>query len=137
MLYAEVISGLWICDIDLIYNKKFLQDNDIGIIINCTTNYHFPDFKNIQKVRLPLSDNLFHNLDTLRDSKDKILLFIDQALDDYNIMIACYDGKTISPFLISLYLIHYGGISKDNIRKIIQSKNTEISMDYGVNLLDL
>ena len=31
----------------------------------------------------------------------------------------------------------YGGITKDKIKQIILSKNTNISMDYDLGLLDL
>jgi protein-tyrosine phosphatase len=137
MLYSEILSGLWISDIDMIYNKKFLQDNNITIVINCTINYQFSDLSNIQNIRLPLSDNLWNNIDTLRENKEKILSFIDTSLENNNIVIACYDGKSLSPFIISLYLIEYGNITKDEIKKIIQSKNTQISMDYELSLLDL
>jgi len=137
MLYTEVISGLWIGDIDMMYNKQFIADNAITIILNCTINYKFPDNPNVQNVRIPLSDNLYHNMDTLRKSKDKILSYIDASLNDHTILMACYDGKTLSPFLVSLYLIKYGGIARDKIKKIIQSKNTQISMDYDLELLDL
>jgi protein-tyrosine phosphatase len=137
MLYAEIISGLWIGEIDIIYNKKFLQDNNITVIINCTINYQFNDLPDIKNIRVPLSDNLWNNIDSLRQNKDKILSFIDESLEHNNIVIACYDGKTLSPFIISLYLIHYGNINKSEIKKIIQSKNTQISMDYELSLLDL
>ena len=137
MLYAEILSGLWIGDVDVMYNKNFLIENDITIIINCTINYKFTDNKNIQNIRIPLSDNIFHDLDIIRNNKDKILKFINESLNEHNILICCYDGKTISPFILSLYLINYGGITKDKIKKIIQSKNTNISMDYDLNLLDL
>ena len=137
MLYTEVISGLWIGDIDMMYNKQFIADNAITIILNCTINYKFPDNPNVQNVRIPLSDNLYHNMDTLRKSKDKILSYIDTSLNDHTILIACYDGITLSPLLVSLYLIKYGGIARDKIKKIIQSKNTQISMDYDLELLDL
>jgi len=137
MLYTEVISGLWIGDIDMMYNKQFIADNAITIILNCTINYKFPDNPNVQNVRIPLSDNLYHNMDTLRKSKDKILSYIDASLNDHTILMACYDGKTLSPFLVSLYLIKYGGITKDKIKRIIQSKNTLVSMDYDLELLDL
>jgi len=137
MVYVEILSGLWIGNIDMMYNKQFIHDNSISIIINCTSNYKFSDYPDIQNIRLPLSDNLYHNLDTLRKNKDKILLFIDTSLDEHNILISCYDGVTLSPFIVSLYLIHYGGITKDKVKKIIQSKSTQISMDYDITLLDL
>ena len=137
MVYVEIISGLWIGNVDMMYNKKFLQDNQITLIINCTHNFKFSDLPNIQNIRIPLSDILMNNIDQLRIHKDKILTFIDTSLEQHNILLCCYDGITNSPFIVSLYLIAYGSISKDNIKKIIQSKSTEISMDYDLSLLDL
>ena len=137
MVYAEIISGLWIGNVDMMYNKKFLQDNQITLVINCTHNFKFSDLPNIQNVRIPLSDNLMNNIDQLRIHKDKILTFIDSSLEQRNILLCCYDGITNSPFIVSLYLLKYGDITKDKIKRIIQSKSTEISMDYDLDLLDL
>ena len=137
MIYAEIISGLWIGNIDMMYNKKFLCDNNISIVINCTIDYKSSDVSTIQNIRIPLSDVIYHNLDILRQNKDKILKLIDDSLEEHNIIIACYDGMTLSPFIISLYLMRYGQITKDQVKKIIQSKNTDISMDYDLQLLDL
>lgn len=137
MLYAEILSGLWIGDIDIMYNKKFLQDNNITIILNCTINFQFTDLPTIQNIRIPLSDDLWNNIDTIRNHKDKILTFIDESLESNNILLCCYDGKTISPFIVSLYLMKYGEINKDKLKQIILSKNTDISMDYDLSLLDL
>jgi protein-tyrosine phosphatase len=137
MVYAEIISGLWIGNVDMMYNKKFLQDNQITLVINCTHNFKFTDLPNIQNVRIPLSDNLMNNIDQLRIHKDKILTFIDSSLEQHNILLCCYDGITNSPFIVSLYLLTYGDITKDKIKRIIQSKSTEISMDYDLDLLDL
>ena len=137
MLYVEIISGLWISDIDMMYNKKFLQDNNITVIINCTIEYTFPSIQGVRNMRIPLTDNLYNNIDTLRPHKDKVLTFIDDSLENHNILLCCYDGKTMSPYIISLYLMKYGGIAKDKIKQIILSKNTAISMDYGLELLDI
>jgi len=137
MVYVEIISGLWIGNIDMMYNKTFLNDNQITLIFNCTREYKFSDVPTIQNIRIPLSDNLMNNIDQLRSHKDKILSYIDRSLETHNILLCCYDGITNSPFIVSLYLLTYGGIAKDMIKKIIQSKCTEISMDYDVDLLDL
>jgi len=137
MVYVEIISGLWIGNVDMMYNKKFLLDNQITLIINCTHNFKFSDLPNIKNIRIPLSDILLHNIDQLRKHKDKILTFIDTSLEQHNMLLCCYDGITNSPFIVSLYLITYGLVAKDNIKKIIQSKSTEISMDYDLSLLDL
>ena len=137
MLYTEVLSGLWIGDIDIMYNKKFLQDNQIQVIINCTCHYKFTDLPSIQNVRLPLSDNLYNSIDTIKQNKDRILQFIDSQLESNNVLICCQAGTYISPFIISLYLIQYGDIQKNEVRKIIQSKNEAVSMDFDLSLLDL
>ena len=137
MVYAEIISGLWIGNVDMMYNKQFINDNNINIIINCTINFKFNEYPNIRNIRIPLTDVLIQNIDLLRNNKDKILSYIDESLNDNNILICCYDGVTISPFILSLYLIHYGNIDKNKIKQIIQSKNSTISMDYDLSLLDL
>ena len=138
MLYTEVLSGLWIGDIDMIYNKKFLEDNQIKVIINCTYEHPFSETtKDIQNIRIPLHNNIYNCIDTLRQNKDKILEFINSQLEFNHILICCQDGTCISPFIVSLYLIHYGNIQKSEVRKMIQSKNQVISMDYDLNLLDL
>ena len=43
MFYCEILSGLWVGDVDMMYNTEFLKDNDISIILNCTIQYNFPD----------------------------------------------------------------------------------------------
>jgi hypothetical protein len=137
MLYTEVLSGLWIGDIDIMYNKKFLEDNQIKLIINCTIDYKFSEHKGAQNVRIPLPNNLYNSIDTLRQNKDKILNFIDSNLENNHILICCLDGTIISPFIASLYLVKYGEIDKSEIKKIIQSKNQAVSMDFDLSLLDL
>lgn len=137
MLYTEVLSGLWIGDIDIMYNKKFIEDNQIKLIINCTIDYKFSDHKGVQNVRIPLPNNLYNSIDTIRQNKDKILNFIDSNLENNHILICCVDGINISPFIASLYLVKYGEIDKSEIKKIIQSKNQAVSMDFDLSLLDL
>ena len=137
MLYTEVLSGLWIGDIDIMYNKKFIEDNQIKLIINCTIDYKFSEHKGVQNVRIPLPNNLYNSIDTIRQNKDTILNFIDSNLENNHILICCVDGINISPFIASLYLIKYGEIDKSEIKKIIQSKNQAVSMDFDLSLLDL
>lgn len=137
MLYTEILSGVWIGDVDIMYSNKFLEDNFITIIINCTVTRKFPDNSNTQNIRIPLTNNLYQSIHVLKQNKQKILSFIDKAIETDNILIICEDGIIASPFIISLYLVNYGGIEVGNIRSIIQSKNPAISMDFDIGLLDL
>jgi hypothetical protein len=131
---TEIISGLWISDINGSFDNNFLKDNNISILINCTLNYGFPDI-NVKKLRIPLSNNLTPSEDLflLKKNKDKIIEYIFDNIDFSNILIYCYDGLLISPLIVSLFLIQKGDISKDNIRSILQSKNNKIILDVDLS----
>ena len=49
MFYCEVVSGLWVADVDILYSKRFYKDNMIEMVFNCTYDYSFPDIDSIQK----------------------------------------------------------------------------------------
>jgi hypothetical protein len=131
---TEIISGIWIGNIDDSFNNDFIKDNNISILINCTLNYGFPDIE-AKKLRIPLTSNLtpHEDISMLKKNKDKILDYIYDNIDTSNILIYCYDEKTISPLIISLFLIYKGGVSKDNVRSILKSKNGNISLDIDLS----
>ena len=76
MFYCRIISGLWIA-IQTCY-IKFIKDNNINIIINCTQQIAFPEVD--VKVRIPLSDRLEIYVDLLKQNKDLRLEFIFNQL---------------------------------------------------------
>ena len=135
MYTNELISGLWIGDTDILNSKKFMSDNQIDIILNCTTYFDFPDLE-IQKIRLPFSNNIGSDTDLslLRQNKDKILSFINDNIDSKNILIVCYDGKSISPFIIYLYIAEYSKIDKKSIYNIMLTKDSNLSLWYDLSL---
>jgi len=136
MYTNELISGLWIGDTDILNSKKFMSDNQIGIILNCTQLFDFPDVDNIQKVRLPFSNDKNSDTDLilLRQNKDKILSFINDTITDKNILIVCYDGKSISPFIVALYIAEYSKIDKKSIYNILLTKDSSLSLWYDLSL---
>lgn len=133
---TEIISGLWIGNINDSFNTTLLQDNNITIFINCTTNYGFMDKLEGKRIRIPLSSNLDPKTDLvfLRDKKNNILDYIFKNIENHNILIYCYDGLNISPLIVSLFLMEYGKISKDDIRSILRSKNNEIILDIDLSI---
>ena len=133
---TEILSGLWIGDINDIYNEEFYKDNLINIVINCTIDQGFLDLPNLKKIRISLSPEMDPNRDIylLRSNKDKILSFIHKNIEEENIFVCCYNGLTISPLIVALYMIEYGGISRDNIREILRSKNEKIYLDYDLSI---
>lgn len=131
---TEIISGLWIGDVNDSFDTNFLKDNHISIMINCTLNYGFPDL-DLKKLRIPLSNNLTpgEDLVLLNKNKEKILDYIKENIELSNILVYCYDGILISPLIIALFLIYKGNVSKDNIRSILKSKNQNISLDVDLS----
>jgi len=139
-MLTEIISGIWIGDITDIYNEQFYKDNLINIVINCTTDQSFLDLPDITKLRIPLSSNMDINNDVymLNSKLEKIISFIHSNLEDSNnILICCYNGLTISPLIVALYMVKMGHISKDNIRDILKSKNDNICLDYDLSLFKI
>tara|TARA_B100000674_G_C37292336_1_gene668310 strand:- start:99 stop:521 length:423 start_codon:yes stop_codon:yes gene_type:complete len=136
MFTLEILSGLWIADSNILNSKKFMDDNQISIILNCTQIFDFPDIPNIQKIRLPFSNNKNSDTDLslIRENKTKILEFIHENIDYHNILICCYDGKSISPFIIALYIAEYSNIDKKSIYNILLTKDSNLSLWYDLSL---
>ena len=127
MRYSELISGLWISDVEMLNKNKFLEDNNITIILNCTQTFDFPKSESIKKVRLPFSPIRESDTDItlLRNNYKKIVDYISENIDQNNILISCYDGKSISPF------VWYDYGSTDNIT----GENPEKSAStYGIGI---
>lgn len=137
MFYCELLSGLWIGDIDILQNKKFIIDNDIKIILNCTEIFDFPQIENIEKIRLPFSslqDN--NNLSLLQKNYNKIINYINDKIDDNNILICCSDGFTISPLIVALYIKKFSKIDNKSIYTILLSKNKNFNLWCDIDLFN-
>ena len=133
---TESLSGLWIGSINDIYNSEFYKDNNISIVINCTIDQGFLNIDTTNKIRIPLSNKPDINSDiyVLSQKIDKILDFVNKSLEDKNIFIYCYNGISISPLIVALYMVKYGNISKDIIRDVLKSKNSNICLDYDLSI---
>ena len=136
MFTLELLSGIWIADSNILNSKKFMDDNQITIILNCTQIFDFPDIPTIQKIRLPFSNNKNSDTDLslIRENKTKILQFIHDNIDNHNILICCYDGKSISPFIVALYIAEYSKIDKKSIYNILLTKDSNLSLWYDLSL---
>ena len=135
-MITEIISGLWIGSVDDSYNQDFYKDNNINIVINCTKDQAFLNLANLKKIRIPISNNINISSDIylLSDKKEQILNFINESLEENNIFIYCYNGITISPLIVALYMMKYGNISKDLIRDILKSKSPLICLDTDLSI---
>ena len=125
---TEIISGLWIGNLNDAFNEEFYNDNLITTVINCTIDQSFLDLPNLKKVRIPVTDRLDPNRDItlLRNNIDKVINFIHEKIEEENIFIYCYNGLTVSALLCALYMIKKGDISIHQVNDILQSKNKDI-----------
>ena len=135
-MLTEILSGLWIGNLNDVFNEDFYKDNLITIAINCTIDQGFLDLPRIKKIRIPLTDRLDPNRDIqlLKDNIDKILQFIHEKIEEENIFIYCYNGLTVSALICALYMIKKGNISLDIIHDILRSKNKEICLDFNLSM---
>ena len=133
---TEIISGLWIGSVNDSYNKDFYIDNKINIVINCTNDQAFLNLDHLKKIRIPISNipDINNDIYLLNQNKDKILQFINESIEENNIFIYCYNGITISPLIVALFMIKYGKISTDLIKDILKSKNSNIVIDFDLNM---
>ena len=85
-MLTELLSGVWVSDINGAYNEDFYKDNLIDIVINCTIDQAFLDLPKIKKLRVPLSPNLDPTKDLylLKENMDKIINYIHENKDENN-----------------------------------------------------
>ena len=135
-MVTEIISGIWIGDLNDAFNEEFYNDNLITIAINCTIDQGFLDLPKMKKIRVPLTDRLDPNRDItlLRNNMDKILNFIHEKIEEENIFIYCYNGLTVSALLCALYMMKKGDISIEFIHDILRSKNKDICLDFDLSM---
>ena len=135
-MVTEIISGLWIGDLNDSFNERFYKDNLITIVINCTIDQGFLDLPNVKKVRVPLTDRLDPHRDIrlLKENMNKILQFIHEKIDEENIFIYCYNGLTVSALICALYIVKKGNISMDIIHDVLRSKNKDIHLDFDLSI---
>ena len=133
---TEILSGLWIGNVNDIYNKEFYLDNNINIVINCTKDQAFLDLEGLKKIRIPFSNDIQNDMHLLSIKKDDIVDFVHKSLEEKNIFIYCHNGLTVSALIVALYMIKYGNISKDNIRAILRSKNNNILLEYDLGIFN-
>ena len=139
MFCCELISGLWIGDTDIMRSKKFLEENDIKIIVNFTIDIGFPENNKIKNIRVPVSEQLKYPGDVMKLNtylKD-LLNLIKNNTDKNNILLSCYDGNSVSALVVALYIIKFSSITRDTVRQLIQSKSKNISLDYEISVFDI
>ena len=103
--YDLILPNLYIGNSTSSENLKFLKENNIKLIINCTKKIQFINNFEAKKIRIPIDDNrVFKNYDILN------YLEVLDTIQEYrnrnqNILIHCHIGSQRSATIVLLYLI--------------------------------
>ena len=57
-MVTEILSGLWIGDLNDAFNEQFYKDNLITIAINCTIDQGFLDLPKLKKGGMMAGDDM-------------------------------------------------------------------------------
>lgn len=129
----EIINGIFIAPIDESYDQNVYERYNIKVIFNCTTTYAFINDNKITKIRIPLSYEM-NNMDilSLKNSIDKIVTIMKNNFINKNIVIFCYNGKTISPLIVALFIYKITKIDPHIIIESMRTKIQDLSIDYDL-----
>ena len=133
-MITEMISGVWICNHEDIFNQDFLKDNLISVIINCTKDKAFPNV-DVRKVRVPVSDMCgSQDIQYLQDNMNVITKFIHSNIEENNIIIFGYDNYTVPSIIVGAYLKNIGELPNHVIKDVMISKNKNIRLDLDISI---
>ena len=135
-MLTEILSGLWVGDVSDLDQGSFIEDNQIGVIINCTLF----DLKikqcNVQKIPISPDKSNNQNFQLLLRNMKQITRFIHSQIDTKNIFILGYDKSTVPSIIVGRYMIEYGQIPISNIKDILYSKKSDILIEIDFSIFD-
>lgn len=105
----QIIPHLWLGNFDSSQNREFIIRNHITVIVNCTKDLPFPNFKGIYKYRVPVDDNL-QRKEIISMSKwiGRILpVIMRHYKQKQNILIHCAAGMQRSAIVVLSFLYKY------------------------------
>ena len=121
------------------YSKKNYY---INVLILTNANKGAPEIystEEIKNIRIPVSEQLKYSSDVMKLNiyLKELLNLIKNNTDKNNILLSCYDGKSVSALVCALYIIKNSSITKETVRQLIQSKCKDISLDYELSVFDI
>ena len=112
--------------------KLKLDEKKFNFLYEDENNCHFMDQTNFEQIQINKS-LLGEKSKLLKENMNNILDFIHKQLEENNIFIYCYNGVTVSPLIVALYMIKKGNVSQELIHDILRSKNKEICLDFDLS----
>ncbi len=133
----QIISGLWLGNLQSSQDLNFLRKNKISVIINCTKDLSFINIPNVYKYRVPVHDDLTQNeIQSMCQWLNKILPIIDHHhKNGHQILIHCFAGIQRSAIVMLTYLYLYQIKDPVQTLNLIKSKRP-IAFTPSMNFID-
>ena len=129
----EIIPGLWLGNFAASSDKKFLEQNNIQIVVNCTKNLPFANNAPV-KIRVPLDDvdepEEVNNL-TLW-APEVVYKILQYHYTGHNILVHCQAGVSRSCSVMTMILIADKQIHTDQAVEYVKKKRP-IAFIGGMN----
>lgn len=112
----EIVPGLWLADYTVALDSKFIESNNIGVVVNCTPTKPFIQEQvtsNLDIIRLPVYDSQLQRDILLMEHYFNIAIpYIQKQYftEGKNIIVHCVAGKQRSAILVAAVL--YDSINK-------------------------
>ena len=143
--YNKVLPNLYIGNINIANNKKFIKEKNIKVIINCTGD--IPNFfqftENLEYYRIPVDDSLANeDINQMKLYLPKFVNIINNSLlQNKPVLVHCYAGRQRSACLIIAFLIYEYNFTLEDAYKFLLSKRREVfhygnSYNFHESLLD-
>jgi protein tyrosine/serine phosphatase len=117
-----ILPGLWLGNKVASTNGKFLKDNNIQCVFNCTKDLPFSSIVK-RKYRVPVDDNL--EREEIRNMElwsYEIVYKLTRELKQGNVLVHCYAGMQRSAAVVAMYLIANHNMKKENAISFIKRK---------------
>jgi len=119
--YNKITDNLYIGNYESPIDTLFLKQNNIKLIINCTKSYSYDVPKEIQMIRLCITDfNSPENNIILANNIDKIIEIIHLYITcNEGVLVHCHMGQQRSAMIGACYLMKYNKMNlNDSINEI-------------------
>ncbi len=118
-----IVPRLWLGNKNAAADEKFLKDNNITVVFNCTKTLPFHESVK-HKFRLPVDDNLQpEEIQNMQDWAPEAVLRVVQAYKSgQSILIHCHAGMQRSAALMAMSLVAMTRQPSDSVMSYIRSK---------------
>jgi dual specificity MAP kinase phosphatase len=119
-----ILPGLWLGNGKASLDDKFLRDNKIHSVFNCTKDLPFHSSVN-RRFRVPVDDNL--RQEEIRNMELWSFETIYKLTKEHKqgaVLVHCYAGMQRSAAVVAMYLIAKYGMTKEQVIPFIKGKRS-------------